>query len=150
MGLGRGGFGGAANGAAGGRDFNNDVYADYNGGGGAGANGAGAMQVDQAEPNQQIYVRNVSDSESYNRGAGANGQLPWATSNDDLVELFETVGTVVAAEMLMDGQRSRGEGVVQFQATEQAQTAGEKFTGYSYGGRPLGECSRDGVGAIRR
>lgn len=47
----------------------------------------------------------------------------------------------MAAEMLMDGQRSRGEGVVQFQATEQAQTAGEKFTGYSYGGRPLGECT---------
>lgn len=65
-------------------------------------------------------------------------QLPWSTSNEDLVELFETVGSVVSAEILFDGNRSRGEGVVQFTETAEAQTAGEKFAGYMYGGRPLG------------
>jgi RNA recognition motif-containing protein len=66
-------------------------------------------------------------------------QLPWSTSNEDLVELFETVGNVVLAEILYEGQRSKGEGVVQFTETQEAQTAGEKFSGYVYGGRPLGE-----------
>jgi RNA recognition motif-containing protein len=53
--------------------------------------------------------------------------------------LFETVGTVTLAEILFDGTRSKGEGIVQFTATEEAQQAGEKFSGYQYGGRPLGE-----------
>lgn len=57
------GAGGAA--AAGGRNFSNDLYADYNG-----PEGGEGMAVDQvapsglepipAEPNQQILVRNVS------------------------------------------------------------------------------------------
>ena len=55
--------------------------------------------------------------------------------------MFETVGAVVSAEILYDGQRSRGEGVVQFSETAEAQSAGEKFTGYMYGGRPLGQLS---------
>lgn len=66
-------------------------------------------------------------------------QLPWSTSNEDLVELFETVGNVTIAEILYDGQRSKGEGVVQFTETAEAQEAGSKFTGYMYGGRPLGK-----------
>lgn len=65
-------------------------------------------------------------------------QLPWSTSNEDLVELFETVGAVSVAEILYDGTRSKGEGIVQFGETAEAQTASEKFTGYMYGGRPLG------------
>lgn len=58
------GAGGAAA-AAGGRNFSNDLYADYNG-----PEGGEGMAVDQvapsglepipAEPNQQILVRNVS------------------------------------------------------------------------------------------
>jgi hypothetical protein len=51
------------------------------------------------------------------------------------------VGEVVLAEILFDGNRSKGEGVVQFTQTSDAQTAGEKFTGYMYGGRPLGKSS---------
>ncbi|ORY34640.1 hypothetical protein BCR39DRAFT_513770 [Naematelia encephala] len=135
MGLARGGFGPGA-GVGGGRNFTNDLYADYNGPGGANGNG---MAVDpaatgfaprQAEPNQQILVRN----------------LPWSTSHEDLVELFETVGSVVLAEILFDGQRSRGEGVVQFTETAEAQTAGEKFMGYNYGGRPLGKSTFESSG----
>ena len=102
------------------------------------------MQVDSglraqpAEPNQQILVRNVSTTSSAKEIADV--QLPWSTSNEDLVELFETIGNVVMAEILFEGSRSKGEGIVQFTETAEAQTAGEKFTGYAYGGRPLGKC----------
>jgi len=66
-------------------------------------------------------------------------QLPWSTSNEDLVELFETTGQVVLAEILYEGTRSKGSGVVQFKEVEEAEQAGQKFTGYVYGGRPLGK-----------
>lgn len=66
-------------------------------------------------------------------------QLPWSTSNDDLVELFQTIGTVDRAEIQYEANgRSRGAGVVQFGSQGDAATAIEKFQGYSYGGRPLG------------
>jgi len=96
------------------------------------------LQPEPAEPNQQILVRNVGRSLLPRVYPINNIQLPWSTSNEDLVELFETVGTVVLAEILFDGNRSKGEGIVQFTETAEAQTAGEKFTGYMYGGRPLG------------
>ncbi|KAF8761606.1 RNA-binding protein [Rhizoctonia solani] len=79
--------------------------------------GFGAMP----EPSQQIMVRN----------------LPWSTLNDDLVELFETTGNVEQAEILYDGSRSKGAGVVQFSTVEEAETAIAKFQSYMYGGRPL-------------
>ena len=63
MGLGRGG--GPPQG--GGRNFTNDLYADYSGpdsqanGGGMPVDGAGSgLKPEPAEPNQQILVRNVS------------------------------------------------------------------------------------------
>lgn len=162
-GFGRGGYAGGA-GAAGGRNFSNDIYADYNGpegangmqvdgaAGGAGAAGSGLQPI-QADPNQQILVRNVRIPLIFlisrtmiacqGKVEGGNDvltrQLPWSTSNEDLVELFETVGTVVLAEIIYAGDRPKGEGIVQFTETAEAQTAGEKFTGYTYGGRPLGE-----------
>jgi RNA recognition motif-containing protein len=65
--------------------------------------------------------------------------LPWSTSNDDLVELFQTIGTVDRAEIQYEvNGRSRGAGVVQFTSQTDAATAIEKFQGYAYGGRPLG------------
>lgn len=66
-------------------------------------------------------------------------QLPWATANEDLVELFETTGQVVLAEVLFDGGRAKGMGIVQFKEIDEATEACTKFTGYVYGGRPLGE-----------
>ena len=84
-------------------------------------------------------------------------QLPWSTANEDLVELFETTGQVELAEILFDGTRSKGCGVVQFAQVQEAETAigvlymyimtraadsmGHylaKFQNYMYGGRPLG------------
>jgi hypothetical protein len=49
--------------------------------------------------------------------------LPWSTANEDLVELFETTGQVEQAEILYDGTRSKGAGVVQFTHVEEAETA---------------------------
>jgi len=143
-----GGFRGGFAQAGGGRDFSNqELYADYNGpdqqgaatgglrmdsygggygagagagyGGGGGAAAAGGF-VD-GEPSQQIMVRN----------------LPWSTANEDLVELFETTGQVELAEILFDGTRSKGCGVVQFSQIPEAETAIAKFQQYMYGGRPL-------------
>ena len=50
-------------------------------------------------------------------------QLPWSTANEDLVELFETTGQVETAEILFDGTRSKGCGVVQFSQIAEAETA---------------------------
>jgi RNA recognition motif-containing protein len=60
------------------------------------------------EPSNIIYVRN----------------LPWSTSNEDLVELFTTIGKVERAEIQYEPNgRSRGTGVVQFEKDGDAETA---------------------------
>lgn len=139
-GFGRGGGGGGGyGGAAAGRDFSNqDLYADYIGpdqqSGGLRMDGYGAPPAAgfsaqagygaagyEPEPSQQIMVRN----------------LPWSTANEDLVELFETTGQVELAEILFEGTRSKGAGVVQFAQVGEAETAIAKFQQYMYGGRPL-------------
>ncbi|KAI0320586.1 RNA-binding domain-containing protein [Amylostereum chailletii] len=130
-GLGRGGMRGGYGGA--GREFNQDLYADYPGPDAQGTTFAGAGAFNSSlqpaygtqgydpEPSQQIMVRN----------------LPWSTANEDLVELFETTGQVELAEILFDGTRSKGAGVVQFGQAAEAETAIAKFQAYMYGGRPL-------------
>jgi RNA recognition motif-containing protein len=66
-------------------------------------------------------------------------QLPWSTSNEDLVELFSTIGKVEQAEIQYEPSgRSRGSGVVRFDSQQTAGTAIDKFQGYQYGNRPLG------------
>jgi hypothetical protein len=50
-------------------------------------------------------------------------KLPWSTANEDLVELFETTGVVEVAEILFEGTRSKGMGVVQFAQVVEAETA---------------------------
>ncbi|KAJ3578406.1 hypothetical protein NPX13_g2156 [Xylaria arbuscula] len=65
--------------------------------------------------------------------------LPWSTSNEDLVELFTTIGKVEQAEIQYEPSgRSRGTGVVRFDSQATAETSITKFQGYQYGGRPLG------------
>lgn len=76
----------------------------------------------EGETNETIYVDN----------------LPFATSNDDLFELFETVGRVSAAEIKFDGSgRPAGSAVVKFESVESAEAAVQKLNQYDYGGRPL-------------
>lgn len=126
----RGGFrGGLGGGGDSGRSFDNNLYADYSGpdsGAGAGSGGGGSGSAGygagggfgssggfggssgfDAEPSQQVMVRN----------------LPYSTANEDLVELFETTGTVELAEILCDGARPKGAGVVQFANVQEAETA---------------------------
>ncbi|KAJ3468400.1 hypothetical protein MRS44_002465 [Fusarium solani] len=125
---GRGGFGGGRGGFGGGFGGR--------GGFGGGAGGPGFEPPASSVPpnpftdfattgterSETIYVRN----------------LPWSTSNDDLVELFTTIGKVEQAEIQYEPSgRSRGTGVVRFDTAETAETAIAKFQGYQYGGRPL-------------
>lgn len=137
FGGGRGGFGGGRGGFGGGRGGFGGGYGGGAGAGGGGGGGGGDFNnTPAAQPNpftdfatgggdrtSTIFVRN----------------LPWSTSNDDLVELFTTIGKVERAEIQYEPSgRSRGTGVVQFDSAENAETAISKFTGYQYGGRPLG------------
>jgi RNA recognition motif-containing protein len=111
--AGRGGFGGGFGGRGG-----------FGGGPGfGGPPGAGGFDPSAAaappnpftdfaasggEPSNLIYVRN----------------LPWSTSNEDLVELFTTIGKVERAEIQYEPNgRSRGTGVVEFEKSEDAETA---------------------------
>jgi hypothetical protein len=57
-------------------------------------------------------------------------QLPWSTANEDLVELFETIGQVELAEILFDGTRSKGCGVVQFAQVAEAEAAIGSFLSF--------------------
>lgn len=51
-------------------------------------------------------------------------QLPWSTSNEDLVDLFTTIGKVERAEIQYEPNgRSKGTGVVEFDTQENAETA---------------------------
>ena len=60
----------------------------------------------------------------YSRRFCLHIQLPWSTSNEDLVELFTTIGKVERAEIQYEPNgRSRGTGVVQFDSPENAETA---------------------------
>lgn len=74
---------------------------------------------------------------SHTSSSTTSQQLPWSTSNEDLVELFQTTGTVQEAEVLFENGRSKGSGVVQFATVEEAETAIAKFQSYSYGGESL-------------
>lgn len=133
---GRGGFGGRGGYGGGYGDPYASGYGDPYGGGYGGGYGQDRFgprptgpsgpanprpNLPPAPPSQQIYVKN----------------LPWSTSNEDLVELFQTTGKVDEAEILFEGGRSKGAGVVQFGSVEDAETAIAKFNNYVYGGRPL-------------
>ncbi|OCK78469.1 RNA-binding domain-containing protein [Lepidopterella palustris CBS 459.81] len=137
FGGGRGGFGGGFGGRGGGFGGRGGGFAGGPGAGGFGGPAAGFdaggassppnpftdFATSGGEPSSIIYVRN----------------LPWSTSNEDLVELFTTIGKVERAEIQYEPNgRSRGTGVVEFEKTSDAETAISKFTGYQYGGRPLG------------
>lgn len=51
-------------------------------------------------------------------------KLPWSTSNEDLIELFTTIGKVERAEIQYEPNgRSRGTGVVEFEKLSDAETA---------------------------
>ncbi|KAK0538931.1 g-strand binding protein [Tilletia horrida] len=136
-GGGGGGYGGGYGGGGG--------YGRGGGGGGYGGGGGRAGSSYAPAPRYSGGYANVPTGPSAGSG-GASGppslqiyvrNLPWSTSNEDLVELFQTTGKVDEAEILYENGRSKGAGVVQFASAEEAETAIAKFSGYVYGGRAL-------------
>ncbi|KAJ1968730.1 hypothetical protein IWQ62_001066 [Dispira parvispora] len=67
------------------------------------------------------------------------GSLPWATSEEDLAQLFGQFGPVVHATIIRDYQtgRSRGYGFVQFDNDASAQQAQQQLNGYELQGRTI-------------
>lgn len=67
------------------------------------------------------------------------GNLPYQTTGDDLVELFQTYGTVTSGQVIIDkfSGRSRGFGFVEMSSDEEADNAIHNLNGADYGGRPL-------------
>jgi RNA recognition motif-containing protein len=67
------------------------------------------------------------------------GNLPWATTADDLRTLFEAYGEVENARIVTDREtgRSRGFGFVDLANDEAGQKAIAELHNYDYGGRPL-------------
>jgi RNA recognition motif-containing protein len=67
------------------------------------------------------------------------GGLPWATTNDDLKDLFSQAGTVASATIITDKMtgRSRGFGFVEFESDADADNALSMFNGKEYNGRNL-------------
>ncbi|CAF9907212.1 MAG: hypothetical protein ALECFALPRED_003272 [Alectoria fallacina] len=140
-GIGRGGFRGGFGGGRGGFGGGYGGRGGY-GGGGYGGPPAGSFN-DAAAPGAAAAAPNAFTDYATSGGEMSEliyvRNLPWSTSNEDLVELFTTIGKVERAEIQYEPNgRSRGTGVVQFDSPENAETAISKFTGYQYGGRPLG------------
>jgi RNA recognition motif-containing protein len=67
------------------------------------------------------------------------GGLPWATTNDDLKQLFSQAGAVSTASVITDKMtgRSRGFGFVEFENDADAENAVTMFNGKDYNGRNL-------------
>ena len=67
------------------------------------------------------------------------GNLPYDTTGDDLVQLFQTYGSVTSGQVIIDkfSGRSRGFGFIEMTNDDEAQAAIEALNGTSYGNRPL-------------
>lgn len=67
------------------------------------------------------------------------GGIPWATTSDDLKQLFSQHGTVSQATVITDKMtgRSRGFGFVEFENDEEATAAESALNNSEFGGRTL-------------
>ena len=67
------------------------------------------------------------------------GGIPWATTSDDLQQLFSQHGTVTSATVITDKMtgRSRGFGFVEFENDAEASAAEAALNNSQYGGRTL-------------
>ncbi|KAK1021018.1 g-strand binding protein, partial [Friedmanniomyces endolithicus] len=138
---GRGGFGGGFAGGRGG--YGGGGYGGPQAGGFGGGQGGGYGGPSNHGPAAAAVPANPFVDFATSNGTESTTifvrNLPWSTSNDDLIELFITIGKVERAEIKMESNmRSSGTGVVQFASQDDAATAISKFSGYQYGGRPLG------------
>lgn len=66
------------------------------------------------------------------------GNLPWATTDEDLQELFSTYGEVKRAKIVLDREtnRSRGFGFIDMDEADAAKAI-EAWNGQQYNGRVL-------------
>lgn len=67
------------------------------------------------------------------------GGIPWATTSDDLQQLFSAHGTVATATVITDKMtgRSRGFGFVEFENDAEADAAEAALNNSQFGGRTL-------------
>ena len=67
------------------------------------------------------------------------GSLPWATTSDDLKQLFAKYGSVLKADVLMDKMtgRSRGFGFVEMENDAEADKAIQELNESDLNGRKL-------------
>src|SRR5580692_10392626 len=67
------------------------------------------------------------------------GGIPWATTSDDLQQLFSQHGTVASATVISDKMtgRSRGFGFVEFENDAEADAAAAALNNTDYNGRTL-------------
>ena len=67
------------------------------------------------------------------------GGIPWATTSDDLKQLFSQHGTVSSATVITDKMtgRSRGFGFVEFDNDDEASAAEQALNNSEFGGRTL-------------
>jgi len=67
------------------------------------------------------------------------GGIPWATTSDDLQQLFSQHGTVASATVITDKMtgRSRGFGFVEYENDAEADAAMNALNNSDFGGRTL-------------
>lgn len=67
------------------------------------------------------------------------GGLPYATTDQELQDLFAAHGTVTSANVITDREtgRSKGFGFVEFESAEEAQAAIKALDGSDLGGRKI-------------
>lgn len=67
------------------------------------------------------------------------GSLAYSVRDDELEELFKTVGTVVSAKVIMDREtnRSKGFGFVEMSTDEEAKAAVEQLNNKELAGRAI-------------
>ncbi len=67
------------------------------------------------------------------------GGIPWATTSDDLQQLFSQHGTIASATVITDKMtgRSRGFGFVEFENDAEADAAASALNNSDFGGRTL-------------
>lgn len=67
------------------------------------------------------------------------GNLPYETTGDDLVQLFQSYGTVTSGQVIIDkfSGRSRGFGFVEMANDDEAEAAIAALNTTPYGSRPL-------------
>ncbi|MCA9348009.1 RNA-binding protein [Candidatus Saccharibacteria bacterium] len=67
------------------------------------------------------------------------GGLPFATTDDELNELFATYGTVASAVVVKDRDtgRSKGFGFVEFENDDEGKAAEQALNGSDLGGRSI-------------